>query len=224
MTSNIWQFIDHIKRDLYDAMTEAELSLPETPIDVDGWSDVVWNSDDFRRAHLSIVDERINRGMMMFHFCVFPHLHSSAPIFGLDIIAGEKKITGAFMDFSPVTTPHQMLRSFKNTVEVIEWKRERAMPEWAKSIFSESIVAAGNITSQDEIQQLMKIIEVCLRSYLSDIRNYNNSADPKIVKEIHNRYAYQQKQNPRLFSSLKSFGLSDDEVTSFVNNCLFPEV
>jgi hypothetical protein len=224
LASNVWTSVDRIRYDLIESLSSTDMTLPETPIDRDGWSDIIWSGETFRRAHLSIVDERNTRGMLMLHFCVFPHLHNSAPIFGLDIIAGERKITGAFLDFSPVFENHSMNNLFKSIVDIYEWKRERTLPDWAKVIFSDDIVAAGNVTDEEELSRLIRLSSTCLGAYLDTVGKYNHTADIGEVTAIHNRYAIQQKQNPRLYSSMKSLGLSDDEVNSFVNDCLFPEI
>jgi hypothetical protein len=224
LASNVWISVDKIRNDLIESLSHSDMTLPEVSIDRDGWSDIIWSGETFRRAHLGVVDERNSRGMMMLHFCVFPHLHNSAPIFGLDIIAGERKITGAFLDFSPVVENHSMNKLFKSLVEIYEWKRERTLPEWAQVIFSEHIVAAGNVTDEEELSRLIRLSSTCLGSYLDTVGKFNHTADTDEIASLQNRYAIQQKQNPRLYSSMKSLGLSDDEVNSFVNNCLFPEI
>lgn len=224
MGSNIWESVEKIRSDLIESLSHADMELPEVPIDRFGWSDMIWSSRTFRRAHLSIIDERVSRGMMMLHFCVFPHLHNSAPIFGLDIIAGERKITGAFLDFSPVAENHSMSTLFKSIVEMYEWKRERTLPDWAKSIFSEDIVAAGNVTDEEELSRLIRLSSTCLGTYMDMVGKFNHTAADDSVVRAHNRYAVQQKQNPRLYSSMKSLGLDDTDIDQFVNSCLFPEV
>jgi hypothetical protein len=225
LVSSVWYSIEKIREDLITkALSNAEMITSEVKFDKNGWSDIIWTSESFRRAHLSIVDERKGRGMMMLHFCVFPHLHNTAPIFGMDIIAGERKITGAFIDFSPIVENHSMDSLFKSIVDIYEWRRERVLPDWAKSIFSEHIVAAGNVTDEDELSRLIRLSKSCVISYLDSVEKYNNTAKNDEVIIAQNRYAIHQKQNPRLHSSLKSFGLSDDEIISFVNDCLFPEV
>jgi hypothetical protein len=224
LSSNVWISVEKIRDNLIETLSHTDMIIPEVPIDRDGWSDIIWSGDTFRRAHLSIVDERKSRSMMMLHFCVFPHIHNDAPIFGLDIIAGERKITGAFLDFSPVTEKHHMSNMFKSLVDIYEWKRERTLPDWAKPIFSENIVAAGNVTDEEELSRLIRLSNSCLGAYVDTVGKFNNTGDTNEIITAQNRYITQQKQNPRLYSSMKSLGLSDDEVTTFVNYCLFPEI
>jgi len=65
-----------------------------------GWINRVWSNSNIRRAHIDVVDARNTKGLWMMHVCVFPQLDNDAPIYGFDVIAGAKKITGAFHDFS----------------------------------------------------------------------------------------------------------------------------
>ena len=67
-----------------------------------GWTNRTFSNDFIRRAHIDIVDARETKGLWMLHLCVFPQLTNGGPIYGFDIIAGKKKVTGAFHDFSPL--------------------------------------------------------------------------------------------------------------------------
>ena len=108
------------------------------------WQDYLFHSNVFRRAHVNVVDARESRGLYLFHCCIFPNLQDSSPIFGLDIIAGETKISGAFHDFSKTADDnHAMMQWFEKRVENLSWRRPRELPEWAQSIFSPAIIAAG---------------------------------------------------------------------------------
>jgi hypothetical protein len=44
------------------------------------------------------------------------------------------------------------------------------------------------------------------------------------AKELQNRYAFYQKQNPHTPRTMKSLGLNDKDVDFFVDKCLFPEI
>ena len=67
-----------------------------------GWTNRTWKNDFIRRAHVDVVDARETKGLWMAHVCLFPELTNGGPIYGFDIIAGKKKVTGAFHDFSPL--------------------------------------------------------------------------------------------------------------------------
>lgn len=193
----------------------------------DGWINLVWKSSLFRRAHLDVVDARETKGLYMMHLCVFPTLTSDAPIFGFDVISGEKKMTGAFLDYSPsIKKDHVMIDDFSLITSKLEWKRERELPEWGKQIFSDGMIAAGNVRDENEIEKLTSIAKMLFLHYNMSLELYSRltKANPEKVKDAHNRYAHYQKQNPHTPRVMKSLGLNEDDVDVFVKDILFPEL
>ena len=184
------------------------------------WINRTWKSDKFRRAHVDVVDARETKKLWMMHVCIFPNLQSGAPIYGFDVISGPSKITGAFHDFSPVNPTDPALKYFADVASNYTWGKERELPEWARAIFSPNMVAAGNIQTDSEVSLLSSLIKTNTEWYLErmDVRSDMNSSD------LHNRYAYFQKQNPHTPRTMKALGLNEDDVDSFVSKCLFPEV
>lgn len=190
-----------------------------------GWINRVWTSDRYRRAHVDVVDARDTKGLWMMHCCVFPRLDNNGPIFGLDVIAGQKKITGFFHDYSTTVEPnHPMISAFGDEVAKLEWRKERELPDWAKAIFSNHMVAAGNVSKTDELQQLLDLSFSSIDAYLDDIGNFNYEADTDEVKAAQNRYAHYQKQNPHTPKTMTSLGLNEEDVKIFVQECLFPDI
>ena len=190
-----------------------------------GWLNRVWSSDSYRRAHIDVVDVRDSKGLWMMHCCVFPRLDNDGPIFGLDVIAGKKKITGFFHDYSRTVNPeHAMIEAFGDEVGKLEWRKERALPDWAQAIFSPHMVAAGNVSKREELDQLLELSLDSVDAYLTDIANHNNMADTDEVKAAQNRYAHYQKQNPHTPKTMTSLGLDEEDVRVFVQECLFPDI
>lgn len=225
MTSDVWRSVEKLRNRIINTMNETANQESEIGIDRAGWFDMVWSNEIFQRAHLSIVDERVNRGILMLHFCIFPHIHSNAPILGMDLIAGEKKITGAFIDFSATTSQdHPLMGAFGVITESYNWKKERVLPEWASNIFSKHMIAAGNVTDEKELSQLVEITKLAIDAYIQELGTYNHTEDINAGKIAQNRYCYYQKQNPQLYKSMKGMGLKEYEIDKFVNGCLFPEV
>ena len=190
-----------------------------------GWVNRVWTSDRYRRAHIDVVDAKETRGLWMMHCCVFPHTHNNAPIFGLDVIAGARKITGFFHDYSPVLDKnHPMCDSFCQQSSELEWNKKRELPDWARAIFSDHMISAGNVQKDHELQQIIDFSEQSIYGYLCDVGDYNHSANEQDIITAHNRYSYYQKQNPHTPRTMRALGLSDDDVTAFIGQCLFPEL
>ena len=162
----------------------------------------------------------------MMHVCIFPHLKSDGPVFGFDVIAGQKKITGAFFDFSPTTDKsHTMVNWFGNTMSKYGYNKTRELPDWAKKIFSRHMVAAGNVSEESEMNMISQMANEGLSYYLNHIGSYNDAyVQDTVGKVAQNRYAYYQKQNPHTPRTMTSLGLDEDDVRLFIDKCLFPEV
>lgn len=191
-----------------------------------GWVNRVWTSDIYRRAHVDVVDARETKGLWMMHCCIFPRLDNNGPIFGLDVIAGKNKITGFFHDYSPTVKPnHDMILGFGDAVSKLEWRKARELPEWAQAIFTEHMVAAGNVSSKQELDQIVELSFTSIDDYLDLIGMYNHSiASIDEVKAAQNRYAYYQKQNPHTPKTMTALGLDEEDVRIFVQECLFPDI
>jgi len=188
-----------------------------------GWVNRVWTSDKYRRAHVDVVDARDSKGLWMMHCCIFPHTHNSAPIYGFDVIAGKNKITGCFHDYSPtVDKQHPMCQWFTDEVAKLEWKKERKLPDWAERIFSPSMVAAGNVSDETELQQITDLAKITTAHYLETVEDTNNTVVDTTFEQ--NYYAQNQKQNPHTPRVMVSLGLSEEDVQVFIQDCLFPEI
>lgn len=190
-----------------------------------GITNITWTSPVFRRAHLSMFDLAASRGVVMLHCCVYPDLDNPAPIFGFDIIAGKSKITGCFMDYSPTLDPaHPLISTLASATSAYQWNRRRELPAWAQAIFSPYIVAAGNISDEQEIPQVQELAGLLMREYLTGITEYSTMQED--ASEAHNLYARKQKENPQLRNSaiMSAAGLTPEETEIFINQILFPEL
>ena len=226
--SEVWETLIEIQDRLIDAFDATGTEVEEPGMDrfnQPGWINRVWSSEDYRRAHVDVVDARDSKGLWMMHCCVFPHLHNDGPIFGLDVIAGKNKITGYFHDYSPTTlASHEMIEAFGDEVAKLEWRKPRELPEWAKAIFTEHMVAAGNVNSTEELEQLLDLSFTNIDDYLEHISAFNHIGDVTKGKEAQNRYAHFQKQNPHTPRTMTSLGLDEEDVRVFVQECLFPDI
>ena len=188
-----------------------------------GWINKVWASSLYRRAHVDVVDARESKGLWMMHCCIFPHLHNPAPIFGFDVIAGRNKITGCFYDYSPAgDDEHPMLDWFAEEALKLQWNKTRKLPDWAERIFSGSMIAAGNVSNEEELAQIFDIARRGINHYLDVVGETNHTAVN--TKEVQNYYAQNQKQNPHTPRVMVSLGLSEEDVRIFIQDCLFPEL
>ena len=226
--SLVWDSLIGIQETFEEAFDKTGTEIQEPGMDrfnQPGWVNRVWTSDKYRRAHVDVVDARDTKGLWMMHCCIFPHLQNDGPIFGFDVIAGKNKITGCFHDYSATQNPHHvMIDGFGEEVAKLEWRKQRELPDWAKAIFSEHMVAAGNVNKEDEIHQIEELAKRSVESYLDEIDFFNDMGSADKGKETQNRYAYYQKQNPHTPRTMAALGLDPEDVETFIQDCLFPNI
>ena len=183
------------------------------------WDNYIWSDKKFRRAHIEIVDASETKKMWVMHMCIFPHYNCPDPIFGFDIVCGKNKITGAFHDFS-ISGESQMNKWYSNKMSEIEWNKPRELPDWAKRIFSPNMLAAGNIQTQEELDQLFKTVIDNLDYYLYNVGVPYYNRD---YKEQHNHYCRNQKMNPHTPAMMINFGIEKETFMKFMDDVLFVE-
>ena len=189
----------------------------------DNWYNSLYSSLKFRRAHLECVDKRQDHKLYILHSTIFPHFNDSSPIWGFDIVCGANKVTGAFHDFSLPGFPEHYMSDWwsKETVNY-NWSKNRNLPDWARSIFSKSMIAAGNIQDIDELNTLLLLAEKSLDYYLDNVGiTQESGAD---YHELQNYYCKNQKKNPKVLNSMVAMGFNKDQVEEFINKTLFPEI
>jgi|TARA_R110000851_G_scaffold26079_2_gene74329 hypothetical protein len=210
---------EHLER--YEEPGLGKFHQPEN-----GWTNLVWRSEHIRRAHIDVVDARETRGLWMMHVCLFPTLDNNGPIYGFDVIAGKSRITGAFHDFSASSggKDHPLIEWFAEEVESFIPTKQRELPEWAKNIFSDSMVAAGNIKTPEEAQDVIDLAVNNLDVYLKSISEYAGTADRFTTAASQDYYCENQKLNPHTPRVMKSLGLDEADVDEFCSDLLFPTI
>ena len=190
-----------------------------------GWVNRTWNSDSIRRAHIDVVDAREQRGLWMMHVCVFPQLHNDAPIYGFDVIAGATKMTGAFHDYSRSVNPdHVMMQGYAESVKNFIPEKKRELPEWARNIFSPSMIAAGNVSTEEEATAICDLAVANLRTWFESVPEYTGNATVELTAGAQNYYCHNQQQNPHTPRTMKSLGLPEADVDEFCADALFPKI
>jgi hypothetical protein len=219
----VWNKIEKLAKDI-ESQFEATGEAIEGNIGDDyAWHNELWASQRYRRAHIEIVDKRETHKIFILHCTIFPHFNDPSPIWGFDAVCGPNKITGAFCDFSSGgDSSHDMMKWFANETKNYGWNKPRDLPEWAKSIFSSSMVAAGNVQEGSELDDLCQLALNSLNYYLKNVGNtQQDTADYHMAQ---NRYCRYQKQNPHVIRSMVSMGIEESIIKRFVEQVLFPEV
>jgi len=188
-----------------------------------GWVNRTWKNNYIRRAHVDVVDVRDSKKLWMAHVCLFPELTNGGPIYGFDIIAGKNKVTGAFHDFSPLLQKqHPLTEWFIEENRHFKASKERELPDWAKAIFSGGMIAAGNVTEEDELNQICTMAVSNLRNYIDKIRTHDGEAKREDVIKAQNYYCEHQQQNPHTPRVMEKLGLPEEDIKLFCSDNLFP--
>jgi len=224
--NNIWATLNTVKSQ-FESMLYATGSVIYDPsfqeFNYDGWSNRVWKSCLYRKAHIAVIDAMDSKGIWLMHCCVFPRTTNPAPIYGFDVFASKTKIAGCFIDFSPTSDcNHQMLRWFSDQVQKLSWSNVRSIPEWGLPIFSSGIVTAANIRDPAEAQQIVDFAPASLKYYLDHINLTKGQVEDS--GEYQNLYSRQQKMNPNITKMIEALGFSREVADCFIDQCLFPEL
>ena len=223
MMSRVWDKIETLAKHLESKFNATGEPIKSTAVDDYKWHNQLWSAPRYRRAHVEIVDNRETHKIFILHCTVFPHFNDPSPIWGFDAVCGPNKITGAFCDFSSAGNPsHYMMQWFADEANKYGWLKPRDLPEWARSIFSPSMVAAGNIREGKELDDLYQLALDSLDYYLKNVGNTQQDAADFHMAQ--NRYCRYQKQNPHVIKSMIRMGVEEDKMKRFVSEVLFPEV
>jgi len=177
--------------------------------------------EKFRRADLDIIDAIEDRKLWMMHLVIYPHLDDGSPLFGFDVIAGPKKITGAFHDFSPIDKSSYIIPKFEENVKDFIPSKKRELPQWALNIFSGHMLSAGNVREEEEVDKILALAVKNLQLILDELPNRVDGADWSIE---HDWYCHNQKQNPHTPRVMESLGVDPVTVRRYIDECLFPEL
>lgn len=228
--SEVWNTLIKCQNSIIDIFEEYGHEIHEEGMDQfndpsKGWVNRVWANDHVRRAHIDVVDARDSRGLWMMHVCVFPVLNNDAPIYGFDVIAGAKKMTGAFHDFSPSSDlDHPMIHGYYDAVKDFIPKKQRTLPEWATNIFTEKMIAAGNVSTEEEAVAIVELALNNLRAYFGEVGEFTGQGTRDLVIAAQNYYCHNQQQNPHTPRTMKSLGLPEEAVDVFCRDMLFPKI
>lgn len=170
-----------------------------------GWENYVWTSDSFKWAHL---EKFYTEKVSVLHCVVMPLPNSYAPIYGFDVIEINGRLTGMFMDLTPVSHKPFPLHVPKITGE------DRAIPQWA-DFFSNDFRCC--IPQPTDLHTGVDLFS----NYLKELPNtVTNDEDYTVA---HQNYVEGQKRNPQTYRMLKSH-IGQQLATEFIDNVLWPNI
>jgi phycocyanobilin:ferredoxin oxidoreductase len=181
------------------------------------WRNRVWQADGIRRAHVEYF--AIEDQIAVLHVCVFPALDRGAPVFGFDVISGNRKATGAFLDLSPTVPEAEpaiarwgtRARSLAPGFGIL-----RTLPEWG-TIFSEGVIAVrphDGAAIDAAAAFALESLEACLGCV--------TDCDTGAMRAAQNRYIAGQRANPHTHRMLAGC-VGDDLAEAFIRDVLFPQ-
>ena len=224
----IWERLIKLEKEIIEVLDKHLTEYKEPGMDrfnKPGWTNRTWSNMSIRRAHVDVVDARETKGLWMAHICLFPMKKNGGPIYGFDIIAGKNKITGAFHDFSPLLKKeHPLTRWFIEENKWFKPSKVRELPDWAKAIFSEGMIAAGNVREEKELEQICTLALSNLNSYIDKIGHFNSDSKEEDVIRAQNFYCENQQKNPHTPKTMQSLGLPEEDIKLFCADNLFPTI
>lgn len=203
---NCLELIEKIAREQLDII-KSHRSAVLLPTEDYGWENHRYVSESFRLAHVEIFKQN-KFGVV--HCCVFPHATDPNPIYGFDVIAGENKITGVFLDLSPTEDPVEPFLP-----RLIG--KDRIRPEWG-DIFSTHWLACR--PTIEEMQEIGMVATNLLRSHIEKLGKIGNK--DKIIK-AQNYYCTQQQKNPHTRKALINI-IGENKTEEFMTQILFPKI
>jgi phycocyanobilin:ferredoxin oxidoreductase len=181
------------------------------------WDNTLLRAQRFRRAHVELFS--VPGRVCVLHVCVFPHLDDPAPIFGFDMIAGPARVTGLFLDLSPVTAapPAPRLRDFARPDSLDNFAAPRALPDWG-DIFSPDVLAIRPADG-DEIVRAIALARRALEGVLALPRRRDGPS--RDIAAGQNRYCLGQLRNTHTPRMLAGF-IGAAPARRFIAEVLFP--
>jgi phycocyanobilin:ferredoxin oxidoreductase len=182
------------------------------------WDNLLLTADRFRRAHVELF--MAAGRVCVLHVVVLPHLDDASPIFGFDMIAGPARVTGIFLDLSPVTHPPAGLR-LREAVEegaLANFASRREVPPWG-DIFSTDFLAVRPIDLA-EVRRAIGLGGQALDAALSAPRICVAHAQ---VRAGQDRYASAQRRNEHTFRMLAGL-VGHAPARRFIDDILFPSI
>lgn len=183
------------------------------------WDNILLRARTFRRAHVETFD--VPGRLSVLHVCVFPHLDDPTPIFGFDMVAGSARVTGIFLDLSPVglLPPVPSLSDVCDPQALAGFATPRSPPEWG-DIFSADLLAVRP-DSLEEVGKTIALAMVALNGMLRAARL--STAAEAVVAAGQARYIAGQRRNEHTLRMLAGF-IGHAAARRFIDEVLFPAV
>jgi hypothetical protein len=117
-----------------------------------------------------------------------------------------------------------MVDGYRESVEHFVPEKQRELPEWARNIFTDKMLAAGNVRTDEEADEIIRIALSNLRAYFDEVGLTKGEGQTDLVQASQDYYCHNQQQNPHTPRVMKSLGLNEADVDKFCTDMLFPKL
>lgn len=203
----------------FKELIEAQDGVQMMETDDYGWENYRYENDRFRLAH---VERYSHMGLEVVHITCFPRECSKMPMYGFDVVGyqndekGMSKISGVFMDWSPVM--------YEEKWHDTTWNKDRKLPVWA-TVFSKDFIAVR--PTEDEYEKIFEVgfdaFERWLDKLNSDEDLTESVSDIETIIKNQNTYCEHQASNKRTFGALKA-NIGEEKAKYFMEEILFPKI
>jgi hypothetical protein len=200
--------------------------LPDPASDIPGlapsvaWRNLILTGPAFRRAHLEWLE--VPGRLAVLHLCIFPHLRDPSPILGFDVVAGQARISGIFLDLSPVVTPSPRpgLADLVAPAALDGFTEPRVRPVWG-DIFSPDFLAIRP-HGDAEVARAIALADRALAGLLGVVAGESAGGDARAIAAGQTRYVLAQRRNPHTARMLAGL-IGEPAARQFVVRSLFPD-
>ena len=187
-----------------------------------GWENYRYESPKFRLAH---IERYYVDGLVVAHVVVMPVQSCGAPIFGFDVVGSAKtgKITGAFVDWSPIMWEGK----WHNT----EWNNDRKLPVWAECFSNQFVAIRPDEEETDKLfefaidtfMEYMMMLQECFIDTSGQFSGRFAKGTQEVIKIAQNKYCTHQASNPRTRAALNK-KIGKERAEYFMTEILFPKI
>lgn len=179
------------------------------------WRNLIGRAPGFRRAHLEVLE--VPGRLLVLHCCIFPHLDDASPVFGFDVVAGPARVTGLFLDLSPVLPGDPVPR----LGPLAGFAERRARPDWG-DIFSDDFLAIRPADAAELTRATMVAGAACEAMLARLVAGHGRGAPAERVRAGQARYVAGQRRNPHTQRMLAGL-VGVEPAARFIAEALFPE-
>ena len=174
------------------------------------WENNIYTSSFYKWAHL---EHYKNKKVEVLHLVVMPYAYCDMPIFGLDVVSINSKITMICCDFTPtVKNSYTVQHPFIN---------DRKLPEWA-NFFSDNLLLIKP-TTEDQTEYILEYFLREFEAYKEKLYYYGKISEPAPILKKQREYVFNQRKNTSTLKAL-SADIGEKRAELFVNTYLFPDV